>query len=248
MSASGTIARVEAMSPRLKARLAGILYLLSGEAYSFAESNVIGKLVVPGDAAATARNILANETLFRMGFAAELIETVLFIAVTVLLYDIFRPVHKRIALSAAFFSLTGCIVYALGSLLHLVPLALLSGAPYLSAFKPEQLQAMTLLTLTLRTQSSSIFMVFFGCYNLQLGYLIFRSRFMPRILGVFMGLAGLAYQAYLWPPLATRLFPYVLAPAGALGELSLILWLIAMGVNSQRWKEQASAAGESQSA
>jgi hypothetical protein len=242
MSAAVSIRWTGEVSPRFKARTAGILYLLSGEAYSFAESNVLGKLVVPGDAAATARNILAHETLFRMGYAAELIETVLFLAVTLILYDLFRPVNKRISLSAAFFSLTGCIVYALGSLLHLAPLALLGGAPYLGAFKPDELQALSLLTLTLRTQSSSIYMVFFGCYNLLLGFLIFRSKFMPRILGVFMAIAGLAYQFYLWPPLANQLFPYFLAPAGALGELSSILWLIVFGVNSERWKQQRDAA------
>ena len=87
-------------------------------------------------------------------------------------------------------------------------------------------------------------MVFFGWYCLLIGYLIFRSTFMPRILGVFMAIAGLSYQLFLSPPLANYLFPYVVKPAGALGELSLILWLLVMGVNNQRWREQASAAGQ----
>jgi hypothetical protein len=245
MSTSGTIQRVAQASPRLKARLAGIFYLISGEAFSFAEFSVCGKLTVQGDAAATARNILAHQTLYRMGFAAELIETILFIAVAVLLYDLFKPVSRTVSLLAAFLSLTGSIIYAMGSLLHLAPILLLGGTPYLSAFTPNQLQALALAALTLRAQSNSLYMVFFGSYNLLLGYLIFRSKFMPRILGVFMALAGLTYLAYLWPPLATRFFPYVLAPAGALGELSLMLWLIVFGVNPQRWKEQAAAAGES---
>jgi Domain of unknown function (DUF4386) len=85
-------------------------------------------------------------------------------------------------------------------------------------------------------------MVFFGFYCLLIGYLIARSRFLPRILGVFMVIAGLAYQVFLSPPLANELFAYVVAPAGALGELSLILWLLVMGVNTRRWKEQAQIA------
>ena len=174
-----------------------------------------------------------------MGYAAELIETVLFIAVALLFYDLFKPVNRSVSLMAAFLSLTGSIVYVLGSLLFLAPLHLLGGSPYLNAFKPEQLQALTLLSLHLRTESTNIYMLFFGCYNILLGFLIFNSRFLPRILGVFMALAGVSYQLFLWPPLASRLFPYVIGPAGALGELSLMLWLIVMGVNSQRWKEQA---------
>jgi hypothetical protein len=82
-------------------------------------------------------------------------------------------------------------------------------------------------------------MEFFGCYNFLLGCLIVRSRFLPRIIGVFMMIAGLSYQLFLSPPLASHLFPYLIVPAGAIGELSLVFWLVIFGVNSQRWKEQA---------
>jgi hypothetical protein len=229
------------MSPRVKARLAGLFYLIAAQAYAFAEFSVRSKLVVHGDAAATAHNILAHESLYRWGFAAELISAVFFIAVTLLFYEIFKPVNRSLALLAAFFSLAGCVIQALSSLFHLAPLLILGGAQSLSAFKVEQLQALALLFLTLRAQTSSIYMVFFGCYNLLIGYLIFKSRFLPRILGVFLAIAGLTYQAFLSPPLADHLFHYLLAPAGALGELSLMLWLLVMGVNNQRWKEQAGA-------
>jgi hypothetical protein len=122
-------------------------------------------------------------------------------------------------------------------------LVILGGQHYLGVLKVEQLQALALMCLELRAQASSIYMVFFGFYCLLIGYLIFRSSFLPRILGVFMAIAGLAYQTFLSPPLANDLFPYVVAPAGALGELSLILWLLVIGVNTERWREQASAAG-----
>ena len=242
MRANQSMDRITETSPRVKARIAGVCYLIAAQAYAFAEFSVRSKLVVHGDAAATARNILAHEQLYRLGFAAELISAVFFIAVAVLFYDIFRPVNRSLSLLAAFFNVVGCTIQALSSLFHLAPLLVLGGDQYLSVFKAEQLQALALLFLTLRTQTTSIYMVFFGCYNLLLGYLIFRSTFLPRILGVFMAIAGLTYQAFLSPPLANRLFPYLLAPAGALGELSLMLWLIVFGVNAQRWKEQAGAA------
>lgn len=235
--------RITGVSPRLKARIAGIFYLICGMTFSFADGSVRGKLVIVGDAAATAHNILAHEALYRLGFAAELISAVCYITVTLLLYDMFRPVNRSVSLLAAFFSLTGCTIQALSTLFHLAPLVILGGEQYLSAFKVEQLQALALMFLKLRAQTSSIYMVFFGWYCILIGYLIFRSRFLPRILGVFMAIAGLSYQLFLSPPLANYLFPYVVKPAGALGELSLILWLLVMGVNNQRWREQAVAAG-----
>jgi hypothetical protein len=238
--------RTAEMSPRLKARIAGVIYLISGMAYSFARNNVRGTLVVDGDAAATAHNILAHEPLYRLGFAAEIISAVCYVAVALLLYEIFKPVNRSVSLLAAFFSLAGCTIVALSSLLHLAPLVILGGEHYLGVLKLEQLQALALMCLELRAQASSIYMVFFGFYCLLIGYLIVRSRFLPRILGVFMAIASLAYQTFLSPPLASYLFPYVVAPAGTLGELSLILWLLVIGMNPQRWREQASAAGASE--
>jgi hypothetical protein len=242
MSTAMVMERIAGVSPRLKARIAGISYLVCGIAYSFADGSVRGNLVVVGDAAATAHNILAHETLYRLGFAAELISAVGYITVTLLLYDMFRPVNRSISLLAGFFSLTGCTIQAFSTLFHLAPLVILGGEQYLNVFRTEQLQALALMFLNLRAQTSSIYMVFFGWYCLLIGYLIFRSTFLPRILGVFMAIAGLSYQIFLSPPLATYLFPYVVKPAGVLGELSLILWLLVMGVNNQRWREQAVAA------
>ena len=243
MSTAIMTERIAEVSPCLKARVAGVLYLICGIAFSFADGSVRGKLVVLGDATATAHNILAHAVLFRLGFATELISAVCYITVTLLLYDLFKPVNGSVSLLAAFFSLIGCAIQALSTLFHLAPLVILGGEPYLSVFKVEQLQALALMFLKLRVQITSIYMVFFGCYCLLIGYLIFRSTFMPRILGVFMAIAGLSYQLFLSPPLANNLFPYIVKPAGALGELSLILWLLVMGVNNQRWKEQACAAG-----
>jgi hypothetical protein len=230
------------ISPRFKARIAGFLYLATGMTFSYADGSVRGKLVVASDAAATAHNILTHLSLYRLGFALDLVSAVGYIAVTLILYDLLRPVNRSISMLAAFFSLAGCIIQAAGSLLHLAPLVVLTNEQSLAAFKLDQLQALALLFLKLQAQFANIYMEFFGCYCILIGYLIFRSTFMPRVLGIFLVVAGLSYQLFLSPPLATRLFPSVIKPAGALGELSLILWLMVMGVNSQRWKDQAAMA------
>jgi hypothetical protein len=231
-------------SPRLKARFAGAFYLVNGMMYSYADSHVHDKILVAGNAAATAQNILANGQVLRTCFAVELASSACYVVVTLLLFDLLKPVNKSISTLAAFFSVMGCGIGALTSLFTFAPLIIMGGAPYLSVFKVEQLQAMALLSLDLHVVATSICMVFFGFYCLLIGYLIFRSTFMPRIIGIFMMITGLAYQVYLSPPLATYLFPYVVKPAGALGELSLLLWLLIFGVNPQRWKQQAASAGE----
>jgi hypothetical protein len=243
MSTGEMTERIAEVSPRFRARIAGVFYLLVFLLGGFALF-ASGRLVVSGDAAATATNILAHEPLFRLGWAFNLITTACYIAVTALFYDLFKPVNRSLSLLAAFFSLVGCAIYALSSLFDLAPLVVLGGAQYLSVFKVEQLQALALMFLKLYGQGFNISLVFFGFYCPLIGYLIFRSAFLPRILGVLMAFAGLGYLTFLAPPLANYLSPYILAP-GIIGEGALTLWLLVMGVNEQRWKEQASAAGAS---
>ena len=183
MSADRLTEHVAEASPSFQARLAAVLYLIGGVTFQFAEGFVRGKLVVHGDAAATAHNILTHETLFRLGFAAELIETVTFIAVALLFYNLFKPVNSSVSLLAAFFSLVGCAIQAISCLFTLATLDLLGGSAYLSGFKLENLQGLALLSLILRGQTFNIGMVSFGTYNILLGYLILKSRFLPRLLG-----------------------------------------------------------------
>jgi hypothetical protein len=127
---------------------------------------------------------------------------------------------------------------------YLAPLLVLQGGSSLSAFTPQQLQALALVFLKLNTQAFDIYLVFFGFWCVLIGYLIFRSTFLPRILGVLLVIDGLGWMLYLSPPLATYLFP-VIAVASGLAELPLVLWLLVVGVNVQRWKEQAGVAGAS---
>jgi Domain of unknown function (DUF4386) len=250
MSSAATTLQIEgispkfkAISPKLKARAAGVCYLICGMAYSYADGSVRGKLVVSGDAVATAHNIVTHAGLYQRGFSAELISALGYIAVTVLLYELLKPVSRSISLGAMILSLVGRTVQAVTSIFHLAPTLILDGDHYLTAFTSEQLQALALLSLKLRAQSASLYMVFFGWYCLLLGYLIFRSKFLPRLLGVFLSVSGLSYQLFLSPSLSAKLFHSVIMPAGMLGELSLILWLIIFGVNTERWKEQANSAG-----
>ena len=231
-------------SPRLKARIAGVFYLLEMLTGGFAILFVGGRLFVSGDAAATATNILAHLSLFQLGFAANLIQFACYVAVTGLFYDLLRPVNKGLSLLAAFFSLVGCTIGAVSCLFYFAPVVILGGAQYLNVFKVEQLQALALMFLKLYGQCFNISFVFFGFYCLLIGYLIFRSSFLPRILGAGMAFAGLGWLTFLSPALAHHLVPYILA--AGIGEVSLTLWLLVAGVNAQRWKEQASAARENQ--
>jgi len=233
--------RIGEASPRFTARIAGVFYLMV-----FLTAVPVlagGRLVISGDAAATATNILAQEALYRLGWASNLIATACYVVVTALFYDLFKPVNRSVSLTAAFFSLVGCGLGALSGVFQLAPLAVLGGAQYLSVFTVEQLQALALLLLKLQAHAYNIGLVFFGFYCILIGYLIFRSLFLPRILGALMVFAGLGWLTFLSPPLANHLSPYILAP-GLLGEGSLMLWLLVIGVNAQRWKEQAGAAGE----
>lgn len=235
--------RIAQASPSFQARMAGMIAWVTTTS-GFA-AVVRGRLVVYGDAAATAHNVLAHELLFRLAFAGDVI-ALLYVVYTLLLYNLFKPVNKTLSLLAALFSLVGCAVGAVICLFQIAPLVILGGAQSLSAFKAEQLQALALMFLQLHAQGYTISMVLFGSYNLLIGYLIFRSTFLPRILGALLAVSGLCYLIncfanFLSPAFAAHLVPYILVPGVA--ELLLAFWLLVMGVNAQRWREQASGVG-----
>jgi len=234
--------RIAEASPRFNARAAGTCYLLNILTILIAVFLFRG-LVVPGDAAATAASVLTREPLFRSAIAFEIISTAFSIAVAVLFYVLFKPVDESFSLLAAFFRLIACAVAALGYLFQIAPLVVLGGGSYLSAFNLEQLQGLAMLFFKLNAQVRNVSIVFFGFHFLLVGFLILKSTFLPRALGVLCALAGLGGLIFLAPPLASYLFPYIVA-VGLLTEVSLTLWLLVKGVNEQRWKEQASAAVE----
>ncbi len=232
--------RIAEASPRFKARMAGVCQLMEAVTAAFGEVIIPGKLVVAGNAAATAANILGHERLFWLGFVLSLIGVAFHIAWALLMYELLKPVNRSLSRLAAFVILVGCATQALTCLLYLAPLIILQDGSSLSAFTPEQLRALALVFLRLNNYAFQIYLVFFGAWCFLIGYLIFRSTFLPRILGVLLAISGLGWVTYLYPPLAHRVYPFI-AAASALGEIPLELWLIVMGVNVQRWKEQASA-------
>ena len=230
--------RLAEASPRFKARMAGVFEVLEGMTSAFGQVFVLGRLVVFSDAAATAANILGHQPLFWLGFVSSLIGVACHIAWTLLFYELFKPVNRSLSLLAAFVGLVVCGLQALTSLLYLAPLLILQGGSSVSAFTAEQLQALALIFLKLNAYAFEIDLVFFGFWCVLAGYLIFRSTFLPRILGVLLAIDGLGWATYMYPPLASYLFPFI-AAASALAEIPLQLWLVVMGVNPQRWKEQA---------
>jgi hypothetical protein len=233
--------RIAEMSPRFKGRMAGVCQLMEAVTAASGQVIILGKLVVAGNAAATAANILGHERLFWFGFVLSLIGVAFHIAWALLMYELLKPVNRSLSLLAAFFVLVSCAMQALASLLYLAPLLILQGGSSLSAFTAEQLQSLALMFLKLNEYAFNIDLVFFGLWCVLTGYLIFRSTFLPRILGALLAIDGFGFVTYLYPPLAYHLFIPYLAVASALGEIPLELWLIVMGVNVQRWKEQAGA-------
>ena len=241
MNATAMVGRLEETSPRLKARITGAFYLLTILTGIFAQGFVSGRLVVDGDAAATATNILRHRGLFQLGFAVYLIEMACQIAITALFYDLLRPAGRSVSLVAAFLGLAGSVIKTFSRVFFIVPLFVLGGGYSLSVFSVEQLRALALLFLKVNDRGAGVALVFFGFYALLTGYLIIRSTFLPRILGMLSVVGGLGWLSFLYLPLGHRAFPYV-AVFALLGAAALIVWLLVFGVNEQRWKEQAGAA------
>lgn len=230
------------MSPRAKARVAGVLYALEGTTAVFGQIYFRGKFLVPGNSSATASAVLANETLFRLCCAAALLAVAFHLAYTVLFYDLFRPVNRTIALLAAVFGVVAGTLQASAVLFQLAALLVVGGGGALTGFTGQQAQGLALLFLNLNAQAFNVYLIFFGFWLIPTGYLIARSTFMPRIIGVFLMLDGVGWATYLYPPLATSIYP-VIAIVAAFGEIPLLLWLLVFGVNAERWNEQASARG-----
>ncbi len=236
---------LNASTARLQARIAGVLYLFVILTGGFAEAIVRQGMIVSGDAMATARNIVENPFLYRLGFAADLTNFVIGIPIIVIFYNLFRPVNRSLALLALLFDLLSNAIQSTNLIGMLAPLRLLGGSHTLAVFVPAQLQAMALNALGAVEEGYGVALVFFGAQCLVSGYLIFRSTFLPRVLGILYALAGVCYlinsfSIFLKPALANFLFPYILMPC-LLGEGALCLWLIAFGINARSWDRLSAA-------
>ena len=238
--------RIAGASPRQLARIAGALYLINIVLGAFAISIVPAIVVVSGDAAATAHNIQTHELLYRLGLVAHLVVTLTNVPLAVIFYDLFKVVNRRLALLDAFFILVATAIETAGLLNQFAPLVLLGSGPYTSALPAAQLQALAYMPSALSGIDYSIHTVFFGFDALCIAYLVLRSTFLPRAIGVLLAIDALAYLAdgftdFLAPGVAAHLVPWIGLPT-IVGEGSLCLWLLVVGVDVERWKERASAA------
>lgn len=229
-------------SPQLLARVAGLCQLLESATATFGQVFVTGRLVVAGNATATAAQFLGHERLFWIGFGSSLAGVFFHLAWALLLYYVFRPVSRGLSLFALAVILVGCAVQALTCVFYLAPMLVLNAGSSLSNFTVEQLQALAYVFVRLNGYAFNTYLVFFGMWCALTGVLIAGSTFMPRIVGILLVISGLGWMMYLVPPVAIRLFIPYIAGASAIGEIPLMVWLLVMGVNAEQWNAQARAA------
>jgi hypothetical protein len=245
MSAVASIDRTADMSPRTKGRYAGAIYLLYVIAGVYAQTFISDRLVVFGDAARTTSNILANQSLYRLGFTIYLVEMAGQVATVVLFYQLLKPVSRTGAMLAAAFELIGCGIKIFSRLFYFAPLFVLGGGvSSLSVFNKEQLDAIVLLLLRINDNGAAIALAFFGFSTVLQGWLIYKSGFLPRWLGIIGIIGGFGWLTFLSPPLGMRVFTYV-AVYALVGLLATIGWLLTVGVDDERWRQRATQAASS---
>ncbi len=232
--------RTAETSPLVYARVAGFLYLLLVPLGFFGMYGS-STLVVPGDATTTANNIMASESLFRLGIVSALLVQVVNIVVVLALYKLLEPVNKNMALLMVIFLLLGVPIAMLNELNQYAILLLLHGADYLRVFTADQLQALVPLFLDLHKLGISIAGIFWGLWLFPMGYLAFKSGFLPRILGVLLIIGCFGYlidsfAAFLLPNSEANIALFTFW-----GEVLLPLWLLIKGVNVEQWKKRALA-------
>jgi hypothetical protein len=232
--------RTAETSPLVRARVAGFLYLMANLPAPFALLYLPSRLIVRGDAAATANNIMASESLFRLGIVGLLFNGIGMIFLVLALYQLLKVVNKNVAWLMVLFVLVGVSIGMLNELNNLAVLLLLSGADYLKVFTTEQLQALVYFFLRLHGQGFNIAQIFWGLWLFPLGYLAFKSGFLPRIIGVLLIIACFGYviesfAAFLGYNVSIIFYT-------GWGELLLTLWLLIKGVNVEQWEKRAAEA------
>jgi hypothetical protein len=225
-------------SPQKTARFAAFVFLIIFLLGMSTELFIRPGMLVPGDAAATVKNIAASEALFRLSLVSDLIRQALLVLLPLVLYKLLKPVNKTIASLMVIFALVSVPISMLNELNHFAVLLLSSGAGYLTAFKAEQLNTLVMFFLELRKYGTSIPQVF-SLWVLFLGYLVFKSGFLPRILGILLMLGGLCYTVqavlfFLFPNFDLMIFGLF----AFIGELIFYLWLLIKGINVKEWEKR----------
>ena len=228
--------RIADQSPRKTARMAGLFYLIFTLTTALA-AVVRSRIIVSGDAAATANNIVSSQGLFRVGFVTELVSAVFFLLAAWALYVLLKPVNKNLALLFLLLNLSGVAVECINALNLFAALQFLGGANYLNVFQTGQLQAMAMSFLNSYTNGFMIAQIFFGTWLLPLGYLVYKSRFLPKFLGILLILdffcwTSYFFQFFLFPDYGILIYPG--SAVGFIAEISISLWLLIMGVKEQK--------------
>jgi hypothetical protein len=219
------------------ARIAGFLYLVYIVLHVFADLIGGSGVIVYGDAARTARNILASASQFRIGFMIDLFAAVLFLLTAWALYRLLKPVNKDLALLFLLLNLGGVAMQCLSDLFLSASEQLLSGADYGKVFQPDQLQALAMSSLYLYKNGFMIAQIFYGAWLFPLGYAVFKSGFLPKALGMVL---MIHCATWLTTSLQFFLFPgfnaiiYISYPLGFIAEFGLTLWLLVIGVQDQK--------------
>ena len=231
-------------SPSTRGRILAALYVFVILAGITAQVFIADRLVVRDDAALTAANILANKSLYRLGYTIFMLEMIAQVGVSLLFYDLLKPVNRSVARASAVLGLTGSGIKTMARLFYYVPLILLGGASYLSAIPPAQLEALALAFIKINNQGAAIGIIFFGFEGLLRGWLLFKSGFLPRFLGVLSMVSGLGWLTFLWPPLGSQAFIGVALFAIA-GVFATSGWLFIRGVDDVKWRARAALAANS---
>jgi hypothetical protein len=231
-------------SGRNPGRWAGSLYVLVSIIGFFAMGYVPDKLIVHGDAAATANNIAASETLFRLGIGAELIGQAGFIFVALALYDLLKGVNRRHASLMVILIVVSIPIAFLNELNSFAVLFLVRGADFLSIFDRPQRDALAMLFLNLHGRGIVVAEIFWGLWLFPLALLVYKSRFLPRFLGVWLALAGFAWvilslTSILLPQYQDRVYAY--SQPAIIGEIAFMLWLLIKGAKPLRVGAEASS-------
>lgn len=234
--------RISEMSPIVIARTAGVFYLIIIFFGLFGEVFVRASLISPGDAAATANNIMAAEGLFRFGFLADSIMFLSDVVLAVLLFVLLKPVNGTLALIALFFRIAQSAVIALNLLNYYAALLLLTGRGYAAAFDTARRSALSLFFLDLHSHGYDLGLILFGVHCLVLGYLIAKSLFMPKALGYLVMAAGVtyltgSYTRFLFPDFVGAVAPVY--GVAILSESLLCLWLLVKGVRLEHWQKES---------
>ena len=224
-------------SPRTIARLTALFYLLTIVGGVFAQGTVSDKLVDFKDAGATAANILANETLYRTAFSVFMIEMSCQIITSVLFYQLLKPVNRNAALVATALSLSASIIKTTARTFFIAPVSILhSGA--LGAFSADQINALSLILLRIDNKGPQIALAMFGPSSLLTGWLMYKSTFFPKWLGILGIVGGALWSTWYWPPLGSKMFMVSVIFALA-GVVTTCTYMLIYGVDEPRWRERA---------